>query len=55
MAWEVDPPRGQRWRTAAPWDDSAQGRGCMDQLAPRAVATMVSVRWDIAMGLIGCC
>lgn len=27
MAWEVDPPRGQRWRTAAPWDDSAQGRG----------------------------
>ena len=55
MAWEVDrraasdggqPPHGTIPRKAA---------GCMDQLAPRAVATMVSVRWDIAMGLIGCC
>ena len=34
------PPHGTIPRKAA---------GCMDQLAPRAVATMVSVRWDIAM------
>ena len=34
------PPHGTIPRKAA---------GCMDQLAPRAAATMVSVRWDIAM------
>ena len=49
MAWEVDPPRGQRWRTAAHGTIPRKAAGCMDQLEPRAVATMVSVRWDIAM------
>ena len=49
MAWEVDR------RAASDADSRPMGTiprkaaGCMDQLEPRAVATMVSVRWDIAM------